>query len=215
VFHVKHDRSHPLNPAPDLSRLDAPRLALIDAYVALLLRWNRRINLIGEASDETIRQRHIADCLQLIALLPPGEGAVADLGAGAGLPGLVLAIATGRPMHLIESDRRKAAFLTEATARLGLAGVRIHATRIEDATLPPLAVVTARALAPLERLLPYAARLLSPDGVAIFPKGRGADAELHTAQAGWTFLAEHFPSRTDPAATIYRISDIRRASAQS
>ena len=199
---------HRLPPAP-LSVLDPAATARLDALIDLLLRWNSRINLVADRDPAAIRSRHIADSLQLLPLLPAGAGPFADLGSGGGFPGLVLAIAGPRPAHLVESDRRKAAFLTDAAARLGLRHVQVHARRIEDANLPPLAAVTARALAPLRALLPDAARLLAPGGVAIFPKGRAAEAELTEALPHWTLIAERFASRTDPEATIFRLSDIR------
>jgi 16S rRNA (guanine527-N7)-methyltransferase len=189
---------------------DAATAARLDTFADLLLRWNSRINLVAERDAAAIRTRHIADSLQLVPLLPPGEGPVGDLGSGGGFPGLVLAIATGRPFHLVESDRRKAAFLTEAAARLGLDRVRVHPTRIEAVTLPPLAALTARALAPLADLLPHADRLLAPGGVAIFPKGRSAEDELTAARTHWHVQVERFASRTDPHATIFRLSEIRR-----
>ncbi|MBU8544489.1 16S rRNA (guanine(527)-N(7))-methyltransferase RsmG [Roseomonas sp. ROY-5-3] len=192
-----------------MPHLDAEAAERLHAYADLLLRWNSRINLIGRATIESLRQRHIEDCLQLVPLLPEGDGPIGDLGSGAGLPGLVLAIATGRPTHLVESDRRKAAFLTEAAARLGLTRVTIHPTRIEEARLPPLALLTARALAPLKALLPEAARLLAPGGTALFPKGRMAEAELAEVASDWSFTLDRFASRTDPEATIFRLSDIR------
>ena len=148
-----------------------------------------------------IHQSHATECLQ---------GPIGDLGSGGGFPGLVLAIVTSRPFHLVEADRRKAAFLTEAAARLGLDRVRVHPTRIESVTLPPLAALTARALAPLADLLPHAHRLLAPGGVAIFPKGRTAEDELTAALADWHVQVERFASRTDPHATIFRLSEIRR-----
>jgi 16S rRNA (guanine527-N7)-methyltransferase len=190
--------------------LDPATTARLDAFTDLLLRWTLRINLIAERDAASVRSRHIADSLQLAPLLPPGNGPVGDLGSGGGFPGLVLAIATGRPFHLVESDRRKAAFLTEAAARLGLDQVRVHAMRIEAVELPPLAALTARALAPLDDLLVHAERLLAPDGVAIFPKGRTAEDELTAARRRWTVCAERFASRTDPDATIFRLSEIRR-----
>lgn len=178
-------------------------------YLALLRRWNARINLVADAPEEEQWQRHILDSLQLVPLLPdPGEPII-DIGSGAGLPGLVLAAATGREMHLVESDRRKSAFMLEAARALGLDKVHIHPVRIESASLLPAAVVTARALAPLSSLLVHAHRLLAPGGAAIFPKGRGAEAELTTALADWTMQIERFPSRTDPTATILRLREIR------
>lgn len=198
---------HPIPAVPP----DAARDARLAAYRDLLLRWNATINLVSARTAAEIESRHIADCLQLLPLIP-AQGAFADLGAGAGLPGLVLAAAMPeRDIHLVESDRRKAAFLVEAAGRLGLTRAKIHAVRIEQARLPPLAAVTARALAPLPVLLGWAAMLLAPDGVAIFPKGRSAAQELTTAAADWHFTAERFDSRTDPEATILRLSEIRRA----
>nr|WP_194433782.1 16S rRNA (guanine(527)-N(7))-methyltransferase RsmG [Pseudoroseomonas ludipueritiae] len=187
--------------------------ARIDAFVPLLLRWNARINLIAPMTEAAVRQRHVADSLQLLPLVPPGEGPLGDLGSGGGFPGLVLAMGLERPVHLVESDRRKAAFLQTAAAELGLRHVQVHAERIEAVTLPPLAVLTARALAPLEKMLPWAERLLAPDGVAIFPKGRSALEELQAVEPGWTLAAERFKSSTDADASIFRLSRIRRAGA--
>ncbi|MBO1076696.1 16S rRNA (guanine(527)-N(7))-methyltransferase RsmG [Roseomonas marmotae] len=198
-----------------LPPLDVSRetLARIEAFVPLLLRWNERINLIAPTTEAVLRQRHVADSLQLLPLIPPGEGAVGDLGSGGGFPGLVLAMALERSVHLVEADRRKAAFLQTAAGELGLTHVRVHAARIEAVSLPPLAVLTARALAPLERMLPWAERLLAPDGVAIFPKGRSALEEMEAAALGWTMTAERFKSTTDAEASIFRLTRIRRAGA--
>ena len=96
---------------------------------------------------------------------------------------------------------------------MGLRNVTIHASRIEATALPPLAALTARALAPLDVLLSHASRFLAPGGVAIFPKGRAAEAELTEALQGWTLRAERIPSATDAAATILRLSEIARAGA--
>jgi 16S rRNA (guanine527-N7)-methyltransferase len=219
VFHVKRGTPGEAGPErderegsrirlPPRPALDALAEARLTALADLLGRWTMRINLVAERDPAAIRDRHIEDSLQLTPLLPPGDGPIADLGSGGGFPGLVLAIAANRPMHLVESDRRKAAFLTEAVARLQLGHVQVHPRRIEEVALPPLAAVTARALAPLGRLLPHAARLLGRGGVAIFPKGRGAEAELTAARRHWTVRVERFASRSDGDATILRLSDI-------
>jgi 16S rRNA (guanine527-N7)-methyltransferase len=202
VFHVKH----PIPPAFDVSRETQVRL---DAYLALLGRWNARINLIGPSPPETWWARHVQDGLQLVPLLPEGEGPVADLGSGAGLPGLILAACVARPIHLVEADQRKCAFLREAARKMGLDHVTIHARRIEAATLPPLAAVTARALAPLHSLLGHAHKFLASDGLAIFPKGRTAEAELTEATARWHMGVERFTSRTEADATILLIRELR------
>ena len=184
--------------------------ARLAAYRDLLLRWNTRINLISAETANEIDLRHIADCAQLQPLLPQ-DGPIADLGSGAGLPGLVLAILEPeREIHLVESDKRKAAFLIEASAQLKLPLVRVHVCRAENAKLPPLSAITARALAPLMALLPYAVDFLAPSGVAVFPKGKTAEKELTEAALGWHFTCERIPSTTNPEATILRLSNIHR-----
>lgn len=194
-----------------MSGVSRETAARLDAYAGLLLRWNARINLIAPGDAAQFRQRHVEDSLQLLPLLPPGTDPAADLGSGGGLPGMVLALAEpGRPWHLVESDRRKAAFLQSVAGELAAANVTIHPKRIEDVALPPLGLLTARALAPLETLLGYAERLLAPHGAALFPKGRTVEAELTRAAATWTMTTERFPSRTDPSSTLLRITGIRR-----
>jgi len=204
VFHVKHADPPPQIP---VSRETEDRLR---AYLRLLTAWNARINLVAAAPEDVLRRRHVMDCWQLLPLLPPG--ALADLGSGGGLPGIILAIGRQDPIHLIESDKRKAAFLHEASRVLGLAHVQVHPQRVEAIDIPGLAIVTARALAPLRDLLPHAARLLAPGGVAVFPKGRNAEAELTATAPHWFMRTERFASRTDPESTIFRLSEIRPAS---
>jgi 16S rRNA (guanine527-N7)-methyltransferase len=194
---------------------DAPALtqdqrARLTAYAELIAHWSPRINLVAPGDLPRLWDRHIADTVQLVPLIPPGARSIADLGSGAGLPGLVLAILTGLPAHLVERDRRKAAFLREA-ARATSAPVTVHAA--DAATLPPLNtdLVTARALAPLPDLLPLVARHLAPGGAALLPKGATADAELTAATPLWTMRVERFPSRTDAAATILRLTEVARA----
>ena len=189
--------------------------ARLREFLALLQRWNARINLVADRDEGSLWQRHVLDSLQLAPLLPPGDGPIVDLGSGAGFPGLILALASNRPTHLVESDRRKAAFLIEAARTLGLPLVKIHPTRIEAVTLPPAAVVSARALAPLPDLLRHAHKLLAPGGIALFPKGRTAEQELTAAARGWNMRVERFPSRTDSASTILRISEIRPVGAKA
>jgi 16S rRNA (guanine527-N7)-methyltransferase len=195
-------------PEPVVSRETTERL---DAFVALLLDWNRRINLVSARDAAELRQRHVEDSLQLLPLLPPGP--LLDIGSGGGFPGLVLAAADPhRAVTLVESDKRKAAFLATAAARLGLPKVAVQAIRVEDVAVSGMAALTARAFAPLSGILAYAARFLAPDGVAILPKGRSAEAELEDAVAdGWTLLVERFISRTDAHSTIFRIARPDRA----
>ena len=193
-----------------VSRETAERL---HAYMALLIRWNARINLVADADPEALWQRHVVDSLQMLALLPNAEGPLVDMGSGAGFPGMVLAAASGRETHLVESDKRKCAFLQEVARLLALPKVTVHPLRIEAVRLPPAMVLTARALAPLPQLLRYADRILAPNGIALFPKGRAAAQELTAAAADWTMRIERFPSATDPNSTILRLSEIHPVSA--
>jgi 16S rRNA (guanine527-N7)-methyltransferase len=187
---------------------------LLGTFVDLLLRWNRTINLISHGDESVVWERHIADALALLPLLPADFSHAIDLGSGAGLPGLVLAIATGKPFDLVEADQRKAAFLREAARATG-APATVHAARIETLSLPPAPLITARAVAPLPTLLQWAERLLAPGGVCIFPKGRSAADELTAAAARWHMHVERFVSPTDPEATILRISEISRVGHES
>jgi 16S rRNA (guanine527-N7)-methyltransferase len=199
---VKHPSANELG----VSRETAEKLA---TYVDLLLRWTRTINLISPHDVEDVWQRHVLDCLQLAAHIPNGVSHAIDLGSGAGLPGLVLALATGRTFHLIEADRRKAAFLREAARKTG-APVVLHPIRIEVADPPPAPLVTARAVAPLPTLLTWAHPFLQPGGICLFLKGRTVEDELTTARAGWHMRVSRTASNTDQAASILRISEIGR-----
>lgn len=190
----------------DVSRETSDRL---ERFGDLVLSWNRTINLVSRRDEAQLRDRHIADSLNLLAYLPSGFDRAIDLGSGGGFPGLVLAIATGRPFDLVEADQRKAAFLREA-ARVVAAPVRVFPERIEAVRVPPAPLVTARALAPLSTLLAWATPLLAPGGVCVFPKGRSAAEELTQAQTEWHMRVEQWPSALDPSARILRLSEITR-----
>ena len=181
----------------------------LDRLTDLILAWNRTINLISKRDEPHIADRHIADSLALLPYLPADFPRAIDLGSGAGFPGLVLAIATGRHFDLVEADKRKAAFLREA-GRLTQAPVTVHAERIERATIPPAHLITARALAPLSTLLEWATPLLSDGGVCLFPKGRTSNQELTDAARQWHMRVEQWPSPLDPSARILRLSEIMR-----
>lgn len=160
-------------------------------YVECLHRWNPTINLMSARDLSEGWSRHIADGLAIGSLLAERPGAVADLGSGAGIPGLVAAIVTGRVVTLVESDRRKASFLIEA-ARLSSAAVIVKAVRVERSGLTNLAVVTARALAPLTKLITLTLPLLEPGGCGLFIKGADADKEILDAQRHFDFtLSRH------------------------
>ncbi len=189
----------------NVSRETSQRLTV---FAELLQRWNQRINLVSPHDLPQLWSRHVADSLQLLEELPRGTPFV-DLGSGGGFPGLVLAIANASPVTLVEADQRKASFLREAARATGTAATVI-ARRIEQADLPPTRYLTARALAPLPRLLDWSARLLTSNGTCLFLKGRGAEDELTAAAAEWHMAVSRRPSRTDPDGVILRLSEIRR-----
>lgn len=205
-------RSARQTPAADLSEDRARALALtpvsretlgrLDRFVALLQAWQRRINLIAPSTEATLWTRHIADSLQLIDLAPAAK-TWADLGSGAGFPGLIIACALadagGARVHLVESNGKKAAFLREAVRETGAPAV-IHDVRIVDFAkdlTEPVEIVTARALAPLAELLASAYPLLQRGARGIFPKGQDVEAELTEAARCWKIQASLVPSRTD------------------
>lgn len=178
-------------------------------FCSLLLQWNPRINLISRADEPHLWQRHVQDSLALVDLIPPGISHAIDIGTGGGFPGLILAIATGLHFHLVESDQRKCAFLREA-ARQTATTVTLHPRRIEEANVPPAPLITARALAPLPRLLAWCTPHLAEGGICLFPKGRTANDELLAAQTDWKFTLDRFTSPIDPSSTILRLSQISR-----
>jgi 16S rRNA (guanine527-N7)-methyltransferase len=185
-------------------------MSALEAYAALLAKWQRAINLVSRATLGDLWRRHFLDSAQLLPLLGPA-GDIVDLGSGAGFPGLVLAILSGRPTHLIESDRRKAAFLGEAARAAGCGDrVTVHASRIEAVQPWSAGTVTARALADLGSLLALAAPFCGPDTVCLFPKGARADEELTAAERLWKMVTERRRSVTDPTGLILRLSHLER-----
>ncbi len=190
-------------------------IAALEIYAGLLRKWQKAINLVAGSTLDDVWRRHFLDSAQLIPLLPPdahgGDGHITDLGSGAGFPGLVLALLTGRATNLVESDQRKAAFLGEVARATGCAGrVQIHAARVE--ALKPWAApaITARALADLTQLLDWASPFLSTASVCIFPKGAKAEDELTAALRVWKMTVERRRSVTDPTGLILRLSQLEK-----
>lgn len=197
-------------PRPDLPGVSRETLDRLETYVDELRRWQRIKNLVGPGTLDQVWTRHVADSLQLLDLAP-GAGRWLDLGSGAGLPGLPIAVAgRGVHVHLVESNARKCAFLRHA-ARACAAPVTVHEGRIEaliDGFAGRVDVVTARALAPLTQLIDWTLPLLKTGTTALFPKGREVDAELTEARKSWTFEGDLTPSRTDPASRIVRLAAV-------
>ena len=186
-------------------------LERLEAYVALLAAWNRRINLVGATTMGDPWRRHVLDSAQLLPHLPQAARVLVDLGSGAGLPGLVLAILGVPEVHLVESDRRKAAFLREA-ARITGAPAAIHAQRVE--TLPRLTAdaITARAVASLPDLLDIAEPFIGRHSICLFLKGRTAEEELTLAAKSWKMKSRLLPSLSDPGGMLVILEAPQRES---
>lgn len=185
--------------------------ARLREYESLIRRWNPRINLIAPSTLRELRTRHIDDCLQIMRYAAPSEGLWADLGSGGGLPGLVLAIAFAdcrTRFLMVESDQRKATFLRTVIRELSLSNASVLNSRIE--TIDPLkaAYISARALAPLPRLMPYLEKHLANDGQAWLMKGEQWQTELEQARSAWQFSVENHPSTTQSGAAILKISGV-------
>lgn len=179
-------------------------LERLDSYLATLTKWQKAINLVGPKTLEDPWRRHILDSAQLATSISNTD-TVCDLGSGAGLPGLIIAIMTDADVHLVESDQRKATFLREA-ARHTETSVTVHADRAEAIEPINADIVTARALAPLERLLPWVYRHAKKDGKSLLLKGSDVDQELTTAGKKWTMSALQKPSISDPSGTVLHIT---------
>ena len=180
-------------------------------YSELLLKWQNTINLVSDTTLEELPVRHFLDSAQLIKYIPNLQIKMADLGSGAGFPGLVLAMMGVAEVHLIESDVRKATFLREVSRETSTK-VFVHDDRVEDTTIEGLDLITARALAPLKDLLTMADKLSTPDHtpVCLFMKGEKADEELEKAQKRWNFKFETFQSVTDNTGKIFKINNLNK-----
>lgn len=190
---------------PDVSR---ETWAKLERYAANLIAGNDAQNLISATSVDDIWRRHIIDSLQLTRFAP-SHGNWLDLGSGPGLPGLVTAAATETCTTLVESRTKRVEFLRSQVIALGLKRITIHGGRLETLPSRQFATISARAFAPLTRLLPLAARFSDPETVWIMPKGRSAAEELASVRDAWQGDFRIEPSLTDPAGGIIVASNIR------
>lgn len=195
-----------------LSGATPAQVADLERFRGLLAEWNVRMNLVGASTLDAFWSRHAWDSAQLLRLAPDAL-TWADLGAGAGLPGLVLAVMLkGRPgarVHLVESMAKRCRFLSEMVAALDLPA-EVHNARAEDVKLK-VEVVTARAVAPLTRLLGYAQPFFARGARGLFLKGQDAEAEIAEARQAWRFDVDVLPSLSDPRGRILSIERLSRA----
>ena len=186
----------------------------LEAFIALIERWNPVINLIAKSSVSNAWHRHLEDSAQIIPLAKLGTHWI-DIGSGGGFPGIVVAIilkeiAPETQVVLVESDVRKATFLRQASVMLGLS-CKIHNARVESLDLPRAATVSARALAPLPKLLQFTERLVEEGGVCLLMKGQSYQEELDAARQLWSFDCDVIKSLTNANAAILEVRNIQRA----
>jgi 16S rRNA (guanine527-N7)-methyltransferase len=190
----------------DVSRETLERLEI---YVELLLKWQCAINLIGPRTVADVWGRHVLDCGQLMRYIPKDRSPVVDIGSGAGLPGLILAIMGVPDVKLVESDSRKCTFLREA-ARITKTPVEIVESRIEHLKNIAAGVVTARALAPLTMLTELSQSVTKRNTIYLFLKGKDLKNELTDLKKNWKMNWEVHPSVTNPDGSILKMESVAR-----
>jgi 16S rRNA (guanine527-N7)-methyltransferase len=184
-------------------RADAVGMERLARFAALLAEENDRQNLVSAASLQMVWQRHFADSLQLLDHVPRETGPWLDLGSGAGIPGLALACALPDvSILLVESRKRRVDWLIRAAEALELRECRIVGAKLETVETVPVRVITARAFAPLGKLLQLSARFSTRDTTWLLPKGRSAAQELAEQPAGVRAMFHVEQSQTDPEGGI-------------
>jgi 16S rRNA (guanine527-N7)-methyltransferase len=187
----------------DVSRETMERL---DIYEKILREWSTRLSLVGRKTLDDIWERHFLDSAQLWPWID--SRCVLDIGTGAGFPGMVLAIMGAPDIHLSDNNQQKIAFLHEVAEKTGTA-VTIHNSKAESLASHGVEIVTARAVAPLERLLAMASPFFSNGAEGLFLKGRNASAEIGVALRNWNFDLESAPSLTSPESSILHLRRIQ------
>lgn len=197
-----------LNSHIPVSRGTGERLKI---YHDLLLKWQKKINLIGENTIADIWNRHFLDSLQLVNYIDDKQKVIVDIGSGAGFPGMALAIYGYSNVHLVESDSRKTAFLREV-ARITNTKVEIHNRRVEELSnwRNHDLVFTSRACAPLEKLFQLISNFVSHETICLFHKGKNYSIEHEDALLNWQYEISVKPSIADSQSVILRISNIKK-----
>ena len=197
-----------MRPWPDWIDVSRETQERLEVFVALLKKWNTHINLVSSGDIQKIWERHILDSVQIVPLLR-GQKHFIDMGSGGGFPGVVIGLVTGIPGILIEAHQKKVAFLREAI-RVTEANLTVIGERLERVKIDPAPVVTARALAPLKKLLDWACPFLTPHGMGLFLKGQQVAEEIKEAQHHWQMRVDIYPSLLSSEGTLLKVSHLNR-----
>ena len=191
---------------PDVSR---ETISKLHEFVNLLLKWNKKINLIGKGTIDDIYDRHLIDSVQLFPFIPHNISEITDLGSGNGFPGIVLSIITGKKTNLVEIDKKKSIFLKEAALLLSL-DIHVYNERIEEIKKLPSELITARAVADIKTLFEWLDKHLKNETTLLLPKGKKYKLEIEDALKKWSFDKSIFKSVIDQESVILKIENIKR-----
>jgi 16S rRNA (guanine527-N7)-methyltransferase len=190
-------------------------LGRLDIFHTMLVEASATQNLIAGSTTNHIWGRHIVDSAQLLPLAVRRDADIwLDLGTGAGFPGIVIALLDSRPIHLVEERKGRVAFLNHVVATLGLSHCTVHGCKLQALRLPPVDVISARAFAPLPKLLELAHSFSTVKTRWLLPKGKSAQAELESLGGSWQGMFHVKQSVTDTEAAILVGSGVKRAKAK-
>lgn len=191
------------------SRYGDAAVEQLGRFVALVRAEAERQNLISPSTKDQVWVRHVLDSAQLLALAEDTPGTWLDIGPGAGFPGIVIAVLRHQLMCLVEPRARRAQFLAEVVASLALDHVSVIQRKVEQVTIPAT-VISARAVSGLADLFESAVQCSGPDTLWLLPKGRSAEAEVHSAQAAWRGVFHVEQSITDACSSIVVARQVQR-----
>ena len=191
-----------------LTGVSRETLEKFSTYVALLTKWQKAINLVSNKSLPDVWERHVLDSYQILKHAPNDKGVWIDMGSGAGFPALIVAMASDFEVHVIESDHRKCQFMREVSRETSTP-ITIHTKRIDAVEPFPATVISARALASLEKLLEYSENFATDETVYLYLKGQDVDAELTNAAKCWRMDTVKHSSLSSSEGCILQLKDVR------
>ncbi|NOZ42757.1 MAG: 16S rRNA (guanine(527)-N(7))-methyltransferase RsmG [Alphaproteobacteria bacterium] len=183
----------------------------IRRYHDLVVKWQKKINLVSNASLSDIWCRHFYDSFQLNSLFGQSIGGnlqILDIGSGAGFPGLLLSMLGSGEFHMVESNAKKCTFMNQVIRETTCRAV-VHCARMEDLAVFPIDYIISRACAPVGRLIEIAQGFIHPETICLFLKGQNADKEIAAARQKWQFKLEKFTSLSEASGVIVKVSDIK------